>query len=97
MLIKNLKIYTQSSRLKTLPCSNNFQKLSFIKCSLISKNILKRNFCSANFDKGSLVSVSFFDKDGNFLKKASEPVGTSILEMAHKNEVDLEGFSTKNK
>ena len=39
---------------------------------------------------GPMVKVTFIDKDGN-RKTVAGAVGTSILELAHQNDIELEG------
>ncbi len=50
-----------------------------------------RRFTTVEKKDGPLVNVSFLDKEGKLLKKVAEPTGMSILEVAKKNDIDLEG------
>eukprot|EP00696_Hemimastix_kukwesjijk_P016518 gnl/Hemi2/4964_TR1720_c0_g1_i1.p1 gnl/Hemi2/4964_TR1720_c0_g1~~gnl/Hemi2/4964_TR1720_c0_g1_i1.p1 ORF type:complete len:169 (+),score=17.78 gnl/Hemi2/4964_TR1720_c0_g1_i1:27-533(+) len=50
-------------------------------------HLLNRRFCT---DTKKLVSVTIINKDGSKVT-VKEPVGTTILEVAHKNDLDIEG------
>ncbi|CAA2992960.1 adrenodoxin 1, mitochondrial [Olea europaea subsp. europaea] len=65
------------------------------------RTLRQEPFCTAvekNADEGSeekqKISVTFVDKDGEE-KHIKVPVGTSMLEAAHENDVELEDYYNK--
>ncbi|KAL4372040.1 uncharacterized protein LOC130932825 isoform X1 [Arachis stenosperma] len=86
--------YNQSTRNRFLqPPAVQFQQLSLNKL-YNGAMIGKHNFLSTTSNEGNeqkeTISVTFVDKDGEE-QHIRVPVGMSMLEAAHENDIELEG------